>query len=32
MVFVIEDLDTLVNEKKHNVNDEIAQAMTLFFE
>ncbi len=28
----IEDIDTLVNEKKHDVNDEIAQAMTIFFE
>lgn len=28
----IEDIDTLINEKKHDVNDEIAQAMTIFFE
>ena len=32
ILLVIEDIDTLVNEKMHGVNDEIAQAMTLFFE
>ena len=32
IVLLIEDLDTLVNEKSMWVNDEIAQAMTLFFE
>jgi len=32
IILLIEDIDTLVNEKMHWVNDEIAQAMTILFE
>ena len=32
IVLLVEDLDTLINEKAFWVNDELAQAMTLFFE
>lgn len=32
IILIVEDLDTLVNEKKHDINDEIAQSMTIFFE
>ena len=31
IILVIEDIDTLVNEELHKINDEVAQAMTLFF-
>ena len=32
IILIVEDLDTLVNEKITWANDEIAQAMTIFFE
>ncbi len=32
IILVVEDIDTLIYEKKHNTNDEIAQAMTLLLE
>ena len=32
IIMVIEDIDTIINEKIHGTNDEIAQAMTVFFE
>lgn len=32
IVLLVEDLDTLINKKAFWVNDELAQAMTLFFE
>ena len=32
IILIVEDIDTLINEKMHWVNDEIAQALTILFE